>query len=62
VIPVKSRGLRTVLAVGAAIGVLILGRDPESERGVTSGVLVLAIGAGILVWNITRSGTGGPVS
>jgi hypothetical protein len=59
---VSNKGLRTFLSVGAAIAVVFFGSRPEDGGGVTNAVLVLAVAAGLLVWFLTKPGTGKPVS
>lgn len=54
--------MRTLLSIGAALAVVFFGSGPEEGRGVTNAVLVLAVGAGLLVWYLTRPGSGKPVS
>ena len=56
---VKDRGLRTFVAVLAGLAVIYFGttgRDPQQEGGVSSGLLVLALLAAVLVWNLTKPG------
>jgi len=57
---VKNTGLRYLLAIGAALAVVYFGSRPEDGRGITNGVLLLAVLAGIAVWYLTRPG-GRPV-
>lgn len=59
----KNRGLRTFLSLGAAVAVIYFASTgPDDGRGVTNGVLVLAVIAGVLVWFLTKPGTDKPVS
>ncbi|WP_442933599.1 hypothetical protein [Micromonospora sp. CPCC 206060] len=62
----SNRGLRTVLAVLAGLAVLYFGTGgsaPADGRRVTNAVLLLAAGAALAVWYLTRPGGGGkPVS
>ena len=58
----KSKGTRTLVSVAAALAVLFFGSGPAGGRDISNALLVLALGAGLLVWNLTRPGSGKPVS
>jgi hypothetical protein len=58
---VKNQGLRTFVSVGAAIAVIFFGSGPEEGNGISNAVLLLAVVAGIIVWNLTKPGTNKPV-
>ncbi|RAN96191.1 hypothetical protein GUI43_02836 [Micromonospora noduli] len=56
---VKDRGLRTFVTVLAGLAVIYFGsagRSPEEGRGISGGVVVLALLAALLVWHLTRPG------
>lgn len=59
---VKNTGLRTVLALAAALAVIYFGSGPNSTHGLTNSLIVLAVAAGLAVWFLTKPGTGKPVS
>jgi hypothetical protein len=48
--------------VGAAFAVIFFGSGPAGGREISNALLVLALGAGLLVWNLTRPGNGKPVN
>ncbi|WP_084753004.1 hypothetical protein [Micromonospora avicenniae] len=53
----KDRGLRTFLTVLAGLAVIYFGtagRDPEEGRGLTGGLVLLALLASLLVWHLTK--------
>lgn len=59
----RNTGLRTFLAVGAAAAVIYFGSTgPDDGSGVTGALLVLAAVAGLLVWFLTKPGTGKPAN
>lgn len=56
---VKDRGLRTFVTVLAGLAVIYFGsagRSPEEGPGISSGVVILALLAALLVWYLTRPG------
>lgn len=56
---VKDRGFRTFVTVLAGLAVIYFGtagRSPEEGRGISGGLVVLALLAALLVWHLTRPG------
>lgn len=56
---VKDQGFRKVVTVLAGLAVIYFGsagRSPEEGRGISGGVIVLALLAALLVWHLTRPG------
>ncbi|MEV0155575.1 hypothetical protein AB0H57_17780 [Micromonospora sp. NPDC050686] len=54
----KDRGIRKVLAVLAGLAVIyfaVTGRSSD-ERGISGGVVVLALLVSLLVWHLTKPG------
>ncbi|MCI4066564.1 hypothetical protein MRQ36_30020 [Micromonospora sp. R77] len=56
----KDQGLRKFVAVLAGLAVIYFGvtghRGSENGRGLSGGVVLLAVLAGLLVWNLTKPG------
>ncbi|WBB57648.1 hypothetical protein [Verrucosispora sp. WMMD573] len=55
----KDRGIRKFVAVLAGLAVIYFGttgRSPEEGRGLSGGLVVLALLASLLVWYLTRPG------
>ncbi|MBM0256935.1 hypothetical protein AB0F73_29125 [Micromonospora purpureochromogenes] len=55
----KDRGMRTFLAVLAGLAVIYFGatgRSAEEGGGISGGVVLLALAAALLVWNLTKPG------
>ncbi|MER7335324.1 MULTISPECIES: hypothetical protein [unclassified Micromonospora] len=55
----KDRGMRTFVTVLAGLAVIYFGttgRSEEDGRGVSGGLVVLALLAALLVWNLTKPG------
>ncbi|SFC29154.1 hypothetical protein SAMN05216284_103442 [Micromonospora sediminimaris] len=56
---VKDRGIRKFVAVLAGLAVIYFGttgRSPEEGRGLSGGLVVLALLASLLVWYLTKPG------
>ncbi|SIM73785.1 hypothetical protein SAMN04489832_1718 [Micromonospora cremea] len=56
---VKDRGFRKFVTVLAGLAVIYFGtagRSPEEGRGISGGLVVLALLAALLVWHLTRPG------
>ncbi|MEV4465647.1 hypothetical protein AB0J51_18735 [Micromonospora echinofusca] len=55
----KDRGMRTFVTVLAGLAVIYFGttgRSEEDGRGVSGGLVVLALLAALLVWYLTKPG------
>ncbi|MCL7458105.1 hypothetical protein M8I35_13060 [Micromonospora sp. MSM11] len=55
----KDRGMRTFVTVLAGLAVIYFGttgRSEEDGRGVSGGLVVLALLAALLVWHLTKPG------
>ncbi|MGW4502849.1 hypothetical protein ACWENR_30115 [Micromonospora sp. NPDC004336] len=55
----KDRGMRTFVTVLAGLAVIYFGttgRSEEDGRGLSGGLVVLALLAALLVWNLTKPG------
>ncbi|AYF27550.1 MULTISPECIES: hypothetical protein [Micromonospora] len=56
----KDRGMRTFVTVLAGLAVIYFGftgsRDSGGEGGVSGGVVLLALLASLLAWNLTKPG------
>ena len=56
---VRDRGIRKLLAALAGLAVIYFGtagRSAEEGRGISGGLVVLALLAALLVWHLTRPG------
>ncbi|SCG58513.1 hypothetical protein GA0074704_3512 [Micromonospora siamensis] len=54
----KDQGIRKLLAVLAGLAVIYFGVSGRSsdERGLSGGLVLLAVAAALLVWYLTRPG------
>ncbi|GIJ20918.1 hypothetical protein [Micromonospora lutea] len=55
----KDRGIRKVVAALAGLAVIYFGttgRSAEEGRGLSGGLVVLALLASLLVWHLTKPG------
>ncbi|ASW57704.1 hypothetical protein [Plantactinospora sp. KBS50] len=51
----KNRGLRTLLSVLAGLAVIYLGSDQrDGSHRVSNALLLVAAGAGLIVWQLTK--------
>ncbi|MEV1331466.1 amidophosphoribosyltransferase [Micromonospora costi] len=51
--------MRTFVTVLAGLAVIYFGttgRDPDEGRGLTGGLVLLALAASLLVWHLTKPG------